>query len=117
MQQKLDALDAEFRYHHNVIDLTDSEDSLPREQDVLDEHDDVVANLSVRVKQLIDACTSSDTTPRKVATRRLAHVKKTLSNVSSAIGTLSGDPDDTSTSSIRRAIDRLEERTLRNAVS
>ena len=35
---------------------------------------------------------SSNTT---VATRRLAHVKKTLSNVSSAIGTLSGDPDDT----------------------
>ena len=93
MQQELDALDAEFRdHHHNVIDLTDSEDSLPREQDVLDEHDDLVADLSVRVKQLIDACMSSNTT---VATRRLAHVKKTLSNVSSAIGTLSGDPDDT----------------------
>ena len=96
MQQNLDALDTEFRvHHHNVIDLTDSEDSLPREQDVLDKHDDLVADLSVRVKQLIDACTSSDTTPRKVATRRLTHVKKTLSNVSSAIGMLSGDPDDT----------------------
>ena len=96
MQQKLDALDAEFHgHHHNVVDLTDSEDSLTREQDVLDEHDDLVAGLSVRIKQLLDACTLSDATPRKVATRRLAHVRKALSDVSSAIGALSGDPDDT----------------------
>jgi hypothetical protein len=94
MQQKLDA--GEFQcHHHNVVDLTDSEDSVTREQDVLDEHDDLVAELSVRIKQLIDACTSSDANPRKVATHRLVHVRKALSDVSSAIGTLGGDPDDT----------------------
>ena len=76
MQQKLDALNAEFRGHyHNVVDLTDTEDSLTREQDVLDEHDDLVAELSV--------------------TRLLAHVRKTLFDFSWAIGALSGDPDDT----------------------
>ena len=83
MQQKLDALDAEFQgHHHNVVDLTDSEDSLTREQDVLDENDDLVAELSVRIKQLSDVRTSSDATPCKVATRRLAHVRKALSDVS-----------------------------------
>ena len=74
--------------------MTDSEDSLTREQDILDEYDDLVAKLSVRIKQLIDACTSSDAAPHKVSTRRLAHVRKALSDVSSAIGALSGDPDD-----------------------
>ena len=89
MQQKLDTLDAEFRdHHHNIIDLTDSEDSLLREQDVLDEHDDLFADLSVRVKQLIDACTL-------LSVRLLPADLPTLSNVSSAIGTPSGDHDDT----------------------
>ena len=97
MQQKLDALDAEFRsHHHNVVDLTDNEDFLTREQDTLDEHDDLVAELSVRIKQIITTCTPSDATPRKVAIRRLAaHVRTTLSDVSSGIGALSSDRDDT----------------------
>ena len=76
MRQKLDDLDAEFRGHHrNVINLTDSEDSLTREQDALDEHDDLVAELALRIQQLISSCTASDVTARKVATRRLAHVR------------------------------------------
>ena len=67
MQQKLETQDAEFRaHHHNVVDLTDSEDSLAREQGVLDEHDDLVAEQAVRIKQLITACSSSDTTPHKI---------------------------------------------------
>ena len=70
MQQKLETLDAEFRaHHHNVVDLTDSGDSLAREQGVLDEHDDLVAELAVCIKQLITACSSSDTTPHKIAAR------------------------------------------------
>ena len=95
MQQKLDTLDADFRaHHHNIVDLTDSEDSLAREQDVLDEHDDLVAELAVRIKQLITACSSSDTTPHKIAARRLAHVRKTLSDVSTAVGALGEGSDD-----------------------
>ena len=95
MQQKLDTLDADFRaHHHNIVDLTDSEDSLAREQDVLDEHDDLVAELAGRIKQLITACSSSDTTPHKIAARRLAHVRKTLSDVSTAVGALGEGSDD-----------------------
>lgn len=97
MRKKLDALDVEFRsHHHNVVDLTDGEESLTREQDILDEHDDLVANLSVRINQLISACTSFDTTPYKDAARRLTHIRKTLTEVSSAVNALGRDPDDTS---------------------
>ena len=95
MQQKLGTLDMEFRGHHqDIVDLTVSEDSLAREQDVLDEQDDLVAELSVRIKQLIIACSTSDATPRKIATRRLVHVRKTLSDLSTAIGVLGEDADD-----------------------
>ena len=52
MQQKLDALDTEFRsHHHNIVDLVDSEESLTRKQLALDQHDDLVAELAVRIKQ------------------------------------------------------------------
>ena len=65
MQQKLDALDAEFRSHHQgIVDLINSEDSLTGEQNTLDEHDDLIADLSVRVNQLLTACSSS--TPLRV---------------------------------------------------
>ena len=92
MQQKLDALDGEFRSHHqSIVDLVDNEEALTGEQSTLDEHDDLIADLSVRVNQLIAACTCSDSAPRKLATRRLAHVGKSLSNISTSIRKLSGD--------------------------
>ena len=92
MQQKLDALDAEFRSHHQgIVDLIDSEDSLTGEQNTLDEHDDFIADLSVRVNQLLTACSASDATARRLASRRLAHVGKSLSDVTSVIRTLTGD--------------------------
>ena len=51
MSQKLSDLDSEFRtHHHALIDLIDDEDALAKEQEVLDTHDDLVAELSVCVK-------------------------------------------------------------------
>ena len=95
MQQKLDALDAKFRSHyHNIVDLVDSEEFLTREQLALDEHDYVVAELAVCIKQLITACSSSDVTPPRVASRRLAHVRKAVSDVSAAVVTFTGDTYD-----------------------
>ena len=61
IQLKLDALDVEFRsHHHSIIDLINDEESLRKEQEALDEHDDLIAELSVRVSQLINACRVSD---------------------------------------------------------
>ena len=50
MQLKLDSLNADFRRHHrDIVDLIDDEDSLCKEQEVLDEHDAVIAELAVRI--------------------------------------------------------------------
>ena len=51
--------------------------------------------LSIHVKQLIVLCDSaSESDPCKIASRRLARLKKGLSTVNKAIGSLSGGPDD-----------------------
>lgn len=50
MSQKLTELDSKFRgHHHYLIDLTDKDDSLAKEQGILDSHDDLIAKLSEQV--------------------------------------------------------------------
>ena len=50
---RLDTLDAEFKTHHfALIDLIDDEETLGKEQDALDQHDDDVTTLAVRLQQL-----------------------------------------------------------------
>ena len=97
MTRKLDSLDSEFRtHHHALIDLIDDEETLQKEQSTLDEHDDFVAELAVRIQQLINVCTPpSDASPRKIASRRLSHLQKSLSSIHTAIASLSKGPDDT----------------------
>ena len=87
MTRKLEALDLEFRtHHHALIDLIDEEETLLTEQQTLDEHDDVIAELSARIQQLANACTPSSNPPlRKIASRGLSHLKKALSSVRTAI--------------------------------
>ena len=49
MSQKLDALDSEFKTHHQaIIDFIDDEEALEAEQSLVDEHDDLGAELAVR---------------------------------------------------------------------
>ena len=63
MLAKLKEHDADFRkIHLAIIDLTEDEDpALPDEQAVLDEHDDLVATLAVRIMALADAAISTST--------------------------------------------------------
>ena len=84
---KLDTLDKDFRtHHHALVDLIDDEETLLAEQTTLGEHDDLIAELSAHTQQLINACTpSSDTPLRKIASRRLTHLKKALSSIKTAI--------------------------------
>ena len=97
MTRKLDALDSEFRTHrHALVDLVDDEETLLKEQSMLDDHDDLVAELGVRIQQLISICTSSSvTSSHKIAARRLSYSQKNLSSISTAVASLSGGPDDT----------------------
>ena len=87
MTRKLDSLDADFRtHHHAVVDVVDDEETLEREQTTLDEHDDVVAELAARIEQLVSLCVStSDSSPCRIASRRLSHLQKKLLSVSESI--------------------------------
>ena len=101
MKRKLETLDNDFKTHHYaLVDLVDDKDetTLEHEQETLDNHDDEIAVLTVRVQQLISACTrasSGDANPRRIASRRLSHIQKSLSSVDDAIKALTGDSDDT----------------------
>ena len=96
--QKLSDLDSEFRtHHHALIDLIDDEETLAKEQETLDAHDDLVAELSVRVKQVIAASSpSSNESTRRILSRKLLHLEKSLTSIASIIsGTASAPPSDT----------------------
>ena len=83
MSQKLSDLDTEFRtHHHALVDLIDDEETLAREQETLDAHDDLVAELAVRVKQVIAASSpSSNESSRRIASRKLTHLQKSLTSI------------------------------------
>ena len=85
--QRLLELDSEFRaHHHSLIDLIDDDESLGNEQDILDSHDDLVAELGVCVKQVIAASSSSSAeSSRRITSRKLAHLEKSLTAIISII--------------------------------
>jgi hypothetical protein len=69
-------------HHHALIDLTDDEDVLAKEQEALDSHDDLVAELTVRVKEVI---ASSNESSRRIASRKLVHLQKSLVSITSIV--------------------------------
>ena len=97
MSQKLESLDADFKLHHYaLIDALDDEAVLAREQETLDQHDDDIAELAVRVEQLIaDSDSASESGTKQIASRRLSCLKSNLSAVCSAMSELTGDPAET----------------------
>ena len=97
MSQKLSDLDSEFRtHHHTLIDLLDDEEYLAKEQETLDLHDDLVTELSLRVNQVIAAPSpSSDESSRRIVSRKLTHLQKSLTSITAIIGDASAAPFDT----------------------
>jgi len=92
---KLETLDVEFNSHHlAIVDYTDGEDLLAAEQDVLDSHDDEVAQLGLHLRQLISTSSSpSKAGPRKVPNKRLLHMQRALSSITSGLTSLPNGPD------------------------
>ena len=92
MAKKIFVLDSDFRaQHHALIDLIEEDEALEREQEALDAHDDLVTDLSVRIKQIISSSSSSVTdSSRKILSRKLIHIQKCIDSIVSFI-------DDTST--------------------
>ena len=98
---KLGALDAEYKsYHFELVDLIndDDEDSLEREQEALDKHDDTITDMNIRLKRLCLVTTPTTTADhqQRVSSRKLAHLEKGILTIHDAITTLPEDHDDVS---------------------
>ena len=93
----LRTLDEQFKTQHfSIVDTIDESDadSLAREQDALDKHDDEVAELSLRITQLLRDCnTASDSGARKTLSRRLTDLKARLEMVDSAASSLTSSTE------------------------
>ena len=89
LSSKLESLDADFKVHHlNVIDtVAEDEETLDKELEILDEHDDLMADLNVCLKRLCsrDIPPSIDPDPVKLSTRRLTHLEKGLLSLRNTI--------------------------------
>ena len=56
LASKLKTLAAEFKTHHlAIIHLTDEEEALLEKQQALDDHDDIVSELTVHIQRLISS--------------------------------------------------------------
>ena len=94
----LKSLDAQFKdQHFSIIDTIDESDSdsLAKEQEVLDNHDEESSVLLLRIQQLIQKCSSaSDSGSRKVTSRSLTDLEGRLLSMETAFATLSGKPEE-----------------------
>ena len=99
MSRRLESLDSDFRtQHYALIDLIEEgdDDTMRKEQAILDGHDDETADLASRIRRLITACdSSSESGSRKIALRRLTHLGKSLASVRTAVDSCTGGPDTT----------------------
>ncbi len=86
-------LKAEFKIHMlAIIDLTDGEEALAMEQDALDDHDDIISELTIRIQRLISILMPRDLL--KSSNRRLAHMQEKLDAVEKTICRMDiDDPD------------------------
>ena len=97
LNKNLQKLDSDFKKHHyELIDLVDEADdaALIREQAVLDEHDDLLADLNVRVKRLlIDSSASIDSTQRKAILRRISRLHNSITTLNDSTKALTSPAD------------------------
>lgn len=96
MLAKLKTIDSDFKSHNlALVDIMEDEAALEEEQATLDDHDDVVSDLSIRLKKLIPSrSVSRGLDPRKLATRRMSHVKKNLTTFQGDIDSMGSEPRD-----------------------
>lgn len=90
---KLNLLNAEFKTHHyGLINVIQDEETLTKEQDILDKHDDHVADLTARIKLLKASCNaSSSSRARQITSCRLSDIQKRVLEVDTAVSQLTTD--------------------------
>ena len=75
----LETLSAEFKVHHySIIDLLDYEVELAEQQEILDEHDDYVSQLTARLEKVVTICSSKDSNQPRISFKRLMNIEKGL---------------------------------------
>ncbi len=84
---KLKTLDAEFKTHHlSIIDLTYGEEALVEEQEALDNHDDQVSELNVRIQRLVSSLTTSPVLNlQRSSLRRLTRLREKLASIEAVL--------------------------------
>ena len=95
MLTKLQEATTSFRQVHlSIVDLLEEKTDLEVEQAILDEHDDIVSAITLRLKALIEP--REEPPPpdeRKILARRLKRVEGRLTSVNEAITALGETPD------------------------
>lgn len=83
LAEKLRTLQQEFKTHQlAIIDHTDEEEGLEEEQRSLDDNDDLVSELHIRLQRLINSATSSRTPDTvSVATKQLTLLRAKLESI------------------------------------
>lgn len=83
--------DADFKKNHlTLVELTEDDDALIAEQATLDEHDDLVAALTVRIMTLADSTTTSTkaVSAREFLVRRCERLESRLTETATALTSL-----------------------------
>ena len=97
LMPNLKSLDAQFKdQHFLIIDTIDESDvdSLAKEQEVLDTHDEEISVMSLQIQQLIRSCSSvSDSGMRKTISHSLIDLQGRLASVETSSATLSNTPE------------------------
>ncbi len=92
--RRLETLDSEFKtYHFAIVDLIDDPST---EQEVMDNHDDKMAGLTVRIQQLTARAPDSPaagTGPGKRLAKRLGHLEKSFRSVVDAVDSIDPETD------------------------
>ena len=93
LEQKLEELKSNFMTHHlALVDILTDGDVLATEQGVLDDHDEEVTQLEVRIQHVITAYSSSSSPDsRRVASKKLTRLHRQLAEINDF---LSSDADD-----------------------
>ena len=98
LAEKLKTLQQEYRNHQlSIIDHADGDEALAEEQQALDDNDDLISALSVRIQRLLKAATPS---PRsntvRVATKQIALLQRKLQEISVSVSAIVDTSEDCS---------------------
>lgn len=96
LASKLKTLDAEFKTHQlAIIDLTNDDEGLDAEQQELDDHDERVSELTIRIQRLISTLSPSTIDGlTKTSTRRLTRLQEKSAVIQGAVDAIPDDHGD-----------------------